>query len=331
MPEVQAPSVAVIVPSYNGAQFLRQSLPSLLTQTAAAEIVVADNASTDETAHLLAREFPTVRRVALTENLGFGAAINRAVATTRAEVIVVMGNDTICEPDLVQALCDALDVESGFVMAAGVLLIADDPARIDSAGIVFDRTLFAVDYLHGQSIEVLEAPPAPPLGPTGGAAAYARAAFDAVGGFDERFFLYLEDVDLVARLLLQGGRCRLVPGARALHLGSATFGSGSRRKNELMGWSRGYTVSKYRLHRRPSSLARVLLMESPVVLGQLVIDRTTVGLPARLAGFRAGLAVPETPIPALHGPASELSMLEALRYRLSRRKVSRRLPSWLAG
>lgn len=325
MPEMQASSVAVIIPSYNGVHLLRQSLPALLTQTAEIEIVVVDNASTDETASVLEREFPTVRLVALTTNLGFGAAINRAVATTRAGTIVVMGNDTICEPPFVQALCDALEPESGFVMAAGVLLTAQDPTRIDSAGIVFDRTLFAVDYLHGEKTAALEAPLDPPLGPTGGAAAYDRAAFDAVGGFDEQFLLYLEDVDLVARLLMRGGRCRLARGARALHLGSATFGSGSHRKNQLMGWSRGYTIGKYRLHRRPRSLVRILLMESPIVVGQLVIDRTTVGLPARLAGFRAGLAAPEETISALPDSASELSALEALRYRLSRRTIGRGL------
>ena len=86
---------------------------------------------------------------------------------------------------------------------------------------------------------------ADPLGPSGAAAAFDRAAFLECGGFDERLFAYWEDVDLVLRLRLAGARCVLVPDARAVHSHSATLGSGSARKNYLTGFGRGYVLRKW--------------------------------------------------------------------------------------
>jgi N-acetylglucosaminyl-diphospho-decaprenol L-rhamnosyltransferase len=307
---------ALIVPSYNGAAQLAELLVSLRAQTREHEVVVVDNGSTDGTREILAERFHEAQLVALDRNVGFGRAVNAGVAATTGDPIVLVGNDAVCEPAFVERLCAALHPDAGIVMAAGVLLDRRDARRIDTAGIVFDRTLFAVDYLHGQPVSALDAAP-DPLGPSGGAAAFEREAFEQAGGFDEAFFAYLEDVDLVARILVGGGRCRLAPGARAVHRHSATLGSGSRRKNALMGWSRGYTIGKYRLHRDPFALARALLLESAVVGGQLAIDRTGVGLRARLEGFRAGLRAPAHAVPAL---SEGVSISAALRYRLSRRR-----------
>ncbi len=115
---------------------------------------------------------------------------------------------------------------------------------IDSAGVVVDSTLLAFDYLHGLPWSVAETA-APPLGPTGGAALFTLSSFTAVGGFDERIFAYLEDVDFALRLRAAGCACRLASDARAVHRHSATLGSGSAAKNRLMGWSRGYMLRRY--------------------------------------------------------------------------------------
>lgn len=310
---------AVIVPTYNGAGHLEGLLRSLRTQTVEHRVVVVDNGSADRTRALLAETFPEALLIALDENVGFGTAVNRGVGACDAEIIVVVNNDVVCEPQFVERLVDAL-APGDAVMAAGVLLDASDPERIDTAGVMFDRTLFGIDYLHGEHIRVVDTGVPDPLGPTGAAAAFDRAAFDAVGGFDEHFFAYLEDVDLVARLLNRGGRCRLAREARALHCHSSTLGSGSRRKNELMGWSRGYTIGKYRLHRRPALAARALVEETVIVAGQAVIDRTLAGAPARLAGLRVGLAVPGHPLPPLPEGARTISIGQALRFRLRRRR-----------
>jgi GT2 family glycosyltransferase len=309
----------VIVPSFNGAGRLPALLESLEAQTVDCEVVVVDNGSTDGTRDVLAG-FPRVRTLELPANAGFGPAVNQGAAATDAGVLVVVNDDAVYEPPFVERLAAALDPDEGVVMAAGVLLDAADPGTIDTAGVVVDRTLFALDHLHGRPASVLTGRVADPLGPTGGAAAYDRVAFDAVGGFDERFFAYLEDVDLSVRLLARGGRCRLVPDARGLHHHSATLGTRSRRKNALMGWGRGYTLAKYRLHRRPALFARALLSELVVASGQVVVDRTAAGVSARISGFRAGLRTPAEPLPVLPEAARRISVAEGLRYRLSRRR-----------
>jgi len=156
--------------------------------------------------------------------------------------------------------------------------------------------------------------------PCAGSALYRRRALEEVGSFDERFFAYLEDVDLTVRLLARGGRCRLAPDARAVHDHSATLGSGSARKNELMGWSRGYTIGKYRLHRRPRLFARALVGELAIAGGQLLVDRTPASLASRLRGIGAGLAAPPEQLHELPRHATELSLGQVLRQRKRRRR-----------
>jgi GT2 family glycosyltransferase len=298
---------AVIVPSYNGSEMLAALLESLSLQALTHDVVVVDNGSDDDTAEVVASRFPHVRLVVLSENGSVGAAINRGVDATDARVLVLLNNDV-----------QPLGEDRSVVMAAGILVQARRPDLIDTAGIMFDRAFLAFDYLHGAHISVLEKGVPDPLGPSGAAAAFDRAAFDAVGGFDENFFAYLEDVDLVARLVAGGGRCRLVPDARGTHVQSATFRAGSAHKNALMGWSRGYTLAKYRIHRDVRLFAGAALAEVAISLGQLVADRTTSGISARVSGFRAGMTVPPTRLPDLPQPAV-VPLRSVLARRLARR------------
>ena len=204
--------------------------------------MVVDNGSTDQSLPLLRDEFPEVTVLALRENLGFGPALNRAVAEHPADPLILLNNDAEAEPRFVEALLDS--AAEGVQAVAGVMLQERSPGLIDSAGVVADRTLMGFDYLHGEPVEVAAGAP-DPLGPTGGAALYDRAAFEAVGGFDERIFLYYEDLDLALRMRAAGARCRLAPGARALHAYSASLGAGSGEKFARTGWSRGYMLRRY--------------------------------------------------------------------------------------
>ncbi|MDP8956825.1 MAG: glycosyltransferase family 2 protein [Actinomycetota bacterium] len=310
---------AVIVPTYDGASVLSRLLTSLRSQTWEHDVIVVDNGSRDSTPQLLAHEFPEVRTVWLEENVGFARAVNRGVRASDARTIVLVNNDVACEPEFIEELCRAL-APPEVVMVAGILLQADDPAKIDTAGVRFDETLLAFDHLYGEDVALLDDDPAPPLGPTGGAAAFDRRAFDDVGGFDENFFAYLEDVDLIARLISAGARCRLAVDARGIHHHSATLGSGSTRKNELMGWSRGYTLAKYRLHCRPRLFARAAVAEAAVTAGQLVVDRTASGVKGRVAGFRAGLRVPAERPPPLPDDVRGMPLRELLTRRAARRR-----------
>ena len=140
-------------------------------------------------------------------------------------------------------------------MAAGVMRDWRDRSLIDSAGMELDRTLLVFDYLNGEPVSVLDGEVADPIGPSGAAAAFDRATFLSVGGFDERLFAYWEDVDLVLRLRRLGLRCALAREALGDHEHSATLGSGSARKNYLMGFGRGYVLRKWQVL-NPRRLAR---------------------------------------------------------------------------
>ena len=119
--------------------------------------------------------------------------------------LVFLNNDVECEPQLLEALVEASEAAD---TVAGVLLQMERDDLIDSAGVVADRTLLAWDYLHGAPVEEA-AEAAPPLGPTGGAALVKRDIFERVGGFDERIFAYLEDLDLALRSAAQAASARL--------------------------------------------------------------------------------------------------------------------------
>jgi GT2 family glycosyltransferase len=316
-------AVSVVIPSWNGRTLLERCLLSLQEQTRAPdEVIVVDNGSTDGTTEMLAERFATVRLIRLPENVGFGRAVNHGVRACSGRTLVLLNNDVICEERFLENLTAAVDPANDVVMVAGVLLQADRPDRIDTAGIEFDATLLAFDYLHGLPVSVLEGDVHDPPGPCAGAAAFDRDAFESVGGFDENFFAYLEDVDLVARLLARGARCRLAANARALHRHSATLGARSRRKADLIGWSRGYMIGKYRLHRRPGLLARTVIGEAIAAVGKIALDRAGMGLRPRLAGWRVGLRAPPEPLPEL-AETCEIGFLDAQRRRIRRRMPAR--------
>ena len=314
MPSTAAPRPTVYIPNFNGGKMLSRALASLEAQTRPVEVVVVDNGSSDDSVAIARERFPRVTYMELGRNLGFGNALNRAIGDTDGDPIVLLNNDAECEPGFAAALLDGLD--DGVEMVAAVLLQGDDPKLIDSAGVVADKSLMAFDYLNGRPAEeALGA--APPLGPTGGAALYRRDAFEGVGGFDEHIFLYYEDLDLALRIRAEGGRCRLAPEARALHVYSATLGSNSGAKYAHTGWSRGYLARRYGVMHSPRTTIHCLACEGAICAGQLLLNHTTRGLTARLRGWHDARRLPK-----LSAPSEELidlSIVEALRKRKQRR------------
>jgi GT2 family glycosyltransferase len=275
----------VFIPNFNGADRIGRSLGGLRRQTREVDVVVVDNGSVDDSAEVIRAGFSEVELIALETNRGFGPALNAAVAASPgADPLLFLNDDATPEPGFVEALLERM---GDAVMVAGVMTQEAAPGRIDLAGVIADRTLMGFDYLHGEPVEAAEAA-ADPLGPTGGAGLYRRAAFDAVGGFDERIFLYYEDLDLALRLAAGGGRCRLAPGATALHAYSTSLGAASGAKYARTGWSRGYMLRRYGVMRDPRLALRALACEGAICTGQALRDHTLRGLGGRLRGYRDG-------------------------------------------
>jgi GT2 family glycosyltransferase len=282
-------SATVVVPTRLGGARLARLLDSLARQSVRARTIVVDNAAPEGVAELVARhEF--AEHLRLEKNAGFGRAVNLAAAQTADDALVLVNDDCVCEPRFVEDLVAALDPANGVVMGAGVLVEAHDPATVDTAGMELDDTLLVFDYLNGARVSSLGTETPAPLGPCAAAAAFARSAFEEAGGFDENLFAYWEDVDLVLRLVRAGGRCALAPTARAAHEHSATLGSGSREKNYLVGFGRGYVLRKWGVLRSPARVARVVFEDGVICAGQLAFDRTPAGMRGRLKGFAAAAA-----------------------------------------
>jgi GT2 family glycosyltransferase len=305
----------VFIPNFNGADRIGRSLDGLRRQTREVDVVVVDNGSEDDSAAVIGEAFPEVELIALPENRGFGPALNAAIAATpAADPVILLNDDAAPEPTFVEALLERSG--EGVASVAGVMTQESAPGLIDSAGVVADRTLMGFDYLHGEPVAAA-ASAADPLGPTGGAGLYRRAAFDAVGGFDERIFVYYEDLDLALRLAAGGGSCRLAPDARALHAYSTSLGAASGAKYARTGWSRGYMLRRYGVLRDPRLALRALACEGAICAGQALRDHTLRGVGGRWRGFRDAGGLGRRDLGA--APLLDISAREALALRRRRR------------
>ncbi|MBA2361843.1 MAG: glycosyltransferase family 2 protein [Actinobacteria bacterium] len=285
------PPLDVVIPTWNGRHLLEGCLRALAAQTIACSVIVADNGSTDGTIELVREASPAARLVELGENLGFGPAVNRGVAAGAAPFVVLVNNDVHCDPSFLERLAAPFEESPQIGMVAGLLL---RPGRmvVDSYGLELDRTLAAFPRFAGEPYHPERLDESGLFAPSGGAAAYRRRAFESVGGFDERLFAYMEDVDLGLRLQGAGWRCAGAPEALGVHERSATAGRRSRRQVEIAGASRGYMLRKYgvlRLGLRSAGMA--LAAEAAAVGAETLLGRDLAALRGRIAGWHRGAGV----------------------------------------
>ncbi|HEX4806968.1 MAG TPA: glycosyltransferase [Conexibacter sp.] len=305
----------VVVVTWNGRGVLASCLEHLAAQAAPHRLIVVDNASHDGTDELMRTRFPDVDYVRLPENRGFGAAVNAGAAAGDGEAIVLVNDDVDVDPGFLDALLAPLRADAGVGMVAGMTLMPGRE-RVDAFGIELDAGLSAYNRLRGRAPDA--ASRAGVLaGPSGGAAAYRRAAFEQVGGFDETLIAYGEDVDLALRLRAAGWSAAAAPGARGVHLGGATIGVDSPRQRWLSGFARGFLLRRWGVLRSPRTAARALAVDALVVGWGLARHRTLAPLRARVAGWRAArgarLAVPAGAIDASIGLAESVRRLRTMR------------------
>ncbi len=293
----------MIVPTVGPAR-VERLLASLAAAGGDFETIVVDNGTGAPELDRAAASLDDAQVLRLDSNLGYSRAVNLAAQRAQGEALVLVNDDSFVDPGYVERITMPLDPGQGVVMAAGVMRDVSQPGLIETAGIEIDRTLLAFDYLNGEPVAVLDGAVKDPIGPSGAAAAFWREAFAEVAGFDEALFAYGEDVDLTLRLRVAGGSCRLAKDARGLHEHSATLGSGSSRKNYLMGYARGYLLRKWGVlapRRMPAVAARELIW----VAGLAAVDRNLAGLRGRVNGLRAtGSSEPYPPAEMLPDPPS---------------------------
>jgi len=227
MPE--GSSVAVVIPSWNSAGLLPGCLGSLHEQDLPLELMVVDNGSTDGSVGYLERE--GVPHLALPQNLGFARAMNLGAARLRARFVLALNADTILEPGAVRALAAALaaDPSLGGVQPRILQLErgdgARDPerARLYSAGQALHRDGRAFELGAGEEQAPSYRRRREVFGVCGAACLLRRELFTELGGYDERYFSFYEDVDLNLRARIAGRRFEYVPDAVVWHLGNASW------------------------------------------------------------------------------------------------------------
>jgi N-acetylglucosaminyl-diphospho-decaprenol L-rhamnosyltransferase len=306
-------TATVIVPTMTPSLVVRL-LDSLREVGGDFETIVIDNGTGAAELDAAVSELEGGSLMRLGENLGYSRPINLAARRAQGDVLVLLNDDCVVDPGFVGRIAGVLDPGAGVVMAAGVMRDAGAPELIETAGVEIDRTLLAYDYLNGEPLSALEGSVADPIGPSGAAAAFDREAFLSVGGFDERIFAYLEDVDLVLRLRRDGGRCRLAKGARGVHEHSATLGPGSPRKDYLAGFGRGYLLRKWSVV-SPGRLPTVLFREVGQAAVQSAMDRNLGPVRGRVNGLRAGRPSESYPSPEVLGSPPSLGSAVGRRWR----------------
>jgi GT2 family glycosyltransferase len=262
------PRVSVVIPNWNGAHWLDPCLNALELQTFRDfEVVVVDNGSTDGSVERLRARRDAgslaLRLVELPHNIGFAAGINAGIATCTAEFIAALNNDTEPCAEWLAALVAALEANSAAGSAASAMLCLSEPDRIDTIGDGYRWDGRAYKIGCGSLASRMPAEPFEVFGACAGAALYRRSMLDEIGLFDERYFAYMEDVDLAIRARLAGWGCICVPKAVVLHAGSGSSGGGMSDFSVRLTTKNIYATI---LKSVPAPLAPVLLLASVATL-----------------------------------------------------------------
>lgn len=224
--------VSVILLNWNGRALLEEFLPSVVAHTPreVAEVVVADNGSTDDSVAMLRERFPGVRLILLDRNYGFAEGYNRAIAQTAAEYTVLLNTDVEVTPGWLTAPLEVLDAEPSVAAVQPKLLSHRDRSRFEYAGAAggwIDR--YGYPFCRGRVLSVVEEDrgqydaPADIFWASGACLFIRTDVYRRVGGLDARFFAHQEEIDLCWRLRARGYRLRCTPASVVYHLGGGTL------------------------------------------------------------------------------------------------------------
>ncbi|TMC40772.1 MAG: glycosyltransferase family 2 protein [Chloroflexi bacterium] len=214
---VSQPSVSIIVLNWNGRPYLAECLGSLRSQTydGPYQVVLVDNGSQDGSADYVEASFPGVRLIRSAVNLGFAAGNNLAARQLDTDLLAFLNNDTRTEPTWLDELVQSVTVAPD-VACAGGRILSWDGKTVDFLGGGATLTGLGIQFGYGQPAAV-EAPAGDILFACGGSMIVKREPYLQIGGLDDDYFLFYEDLDLGWRFWLAGYRVRYAPGAIMYH------------------------------------------------------------------------------------------------------------------
>ncbi len=215
---------SIIVVAYNSRSYLDRCLRSLIDDAGFTEqIILVDNASTDGSADAVEQAFPEVLVVRSPVNLGYGGGCNFGARYAAGRDLAFLNPDTVVEPGWLESLLAALDADPQAGLATPKILLLNNAARINTCG--NDVHCSGLTLCRGMGMERDELTTAGAVSAVSGAAfVIRRDLFEQLNGFDESFFMYMEDTDLSWRASLLRYRCVYVPDAIVYHDYALRFG-----------------------------------------------------------------------------------------------------------
>ena len=229
--------LSVVILNWNGRRHLERYLPSVVAHTAGdAEVVVADNGSTDDSLQWLRLTHPDIRVIRLDCNYGFAGGYNRALKEVDSEYVLLLNSDVEVTAGWWQPLVGVLDKESDVAAVAPKLLADMERTKFEYAGasggfidylgypFCRGRILSNVETDSGQYDDRRDI-----FWASGAALCCRREVFEALGGFDDDFFAHMEEIDLQWRMQLSGWRIVVEPKSVVYHLGGGTLPASSRK------------------------------------------------------------------------------------------------------
>lgn len=234
--------VAVIILNWNGEKLLREFLPSVVanTDTSIADVIVADNGSTDGSRELLHKDFPQVKLLEFDENLGFAGGYNRALRETGYRYTLLLNSDVETPAGWLTPLHDFMEAHPDAAACQPKILSYKQKEKFEYAGAAggfIDRNGYP--FCRGRIFDTVEDDngqydiPVEVFWATGAALMVRTDLYEKAGGLDERFFAHMEEIDLCWRLLLMGHTLWCVPASHVYHLGGGSLPAANPRKTYL--------------------------------------------------------------------------------------------------
>jgi len=232
--------VAVVILNYNGKHWLEKFLPSVVTHTPNAQLVVADNASTDDSLAFLKTHYPQIQTIQFDKNHGFCVGYNKALTQIPAKYYVLLNSDVEVSSHWLESLVSLMESDENIVASQPKIKAFNQKTHFEYAGAaggLIDKWGYA--FCRGRIFDVLEEDKGQynqiaPIHWASGACVCVRATWwHKLGGFDENFFAHFEEIDFGWRVLNNDGKIMYCPDSEVFHVGGGTLHKSNPKKTFL--------------------------------------------------------------------------------------------------
>lgn len=239
--ETQSKKIAVLILNWNGQALLERFLPSIVKYNSSkAEVIVVDNASSDNSLSFLKNNYPDIKRIEFDENYGFAKGYNKAISLLQHEYVVLLNSDVRVSENWLESPFEFLEENKSYAACQPKILDEKNPSNFEYAGAAggyIDK--FGYPFCRGRMFEDLEADEGQydtikdVFWASGAALFVRRKEYIEIGGLDASFFAHQEEIDLCWRLLNKGYKIACVPQSIVYHLGGASLDKAHPRKTFL--------------------------------------------------------------------------------------------------